>query len=508
MRSAHSRRDFLKLAVLAAGQAASARVLPGWSTSRPHNVVFIIVDQHSGLALGCAGHRIVRTPRLDGMAREGVIFTHAYTAGLVCAPSRASMDTSLCVHTHGVRDNGIALRDDCNSVWNILEKHGYEVYGDPRRPSGLRKDYFAWLRERGYGDVANPYLGSPAKAEIIPTPYRYEVGRLGLGVEETPDAYAVRDASRFLERQRSGPRPFGLWVRLHGPHDPWVVPAPYDTMYRPADLPLPPYRAGEYDSKPVTQKRVWQGTGADQLTDEQLKVILAHYLGLISYSDMLVGRLLDKLSALGLDDDTVVVYTADHGDTMGLHRIFTKGFACYEPAVRIPLILRAPGTLGRGVHVDGPVSNVDFLPTMLELMGLPGESGLHGRSLAPAWRGDDRRGRDEIFAGEGYEGFDRIVMLRTAQWKLARYDEGGGELYDLQQDRYELRNLYHEPKYAGIVRRLTRQLEDWDLRYPHATLRLSPETERSDPERARRIREAFEAWRKKSRTPSASASDG
>jgi choline-sulfatase len=454
-------------------------------------LVFIIVDQHSGVALGCAGHPLVRTPRLDALAKQGTLFTHAYTAGVTCAPSRASMDTSLRVQRHGVRENGVPLGNEYPTLWTILEKNGYTLSGQQRGPTA---QYLEWVSRLGYKDVASPIIGSKEKAQIIPTPYRYAVGRAGLSPEHTLDAWTVQRAMRFLDENKD--RRFCLTVQLHGPHDPWVAPPPYDTMYRPSDLPLPPYRAGEYEFKPARQKRIWRETGADRLTDEQIRIILAHYYGLVTYSDMLVGKVLDQLAALGLNENTVVIYTADHGDMMGGHRMFTKGFAFYEPAIRIPLIIRAPsgGPPGRKVH--GAVSNIDFLPTTLELLGLPPARGIEGRSLVPFWHGA-AKGRAAVFGGEGFEGDDRLVMIRTTQWKLTRYDEGGGELYDLERDPNELDNLIANPKYAAVVRRLTRQLEHWDTEYPHAELRIAPQAERADPQRWARVRVAFKEWKKK-----------
>jgi arylsulfatase len=292
---------------------------------------------------------------------------------------------------------------------------------------------------------------------------------------------------------------FCLWVNLFGSHDPWVVPEPYDTMYRPADLPLPAFRPGEFDSKPAPQKRNWVSTGADKLTDDQIRVILGHYFGMVSYTDMLVGRLLDRISALQLSDRTVVLYTADHGDTMGCHRIFTKGFAFYEPAVRIPLIIRAPGGLPRGVRIDAAASGVDLLPTLLDLLGLPAVPRLHGTSLMPLWRGTTRSVHERILAGEGYEGYDRLVMVRTPEWKLTRYDNYGGELYNLQEDPDELDNRIEDAKCDTIRRTLTTQMEEWDRRYPHAELQIPPVMEKEEPERAAEVRREFEAWQRKSR---------
>ncbi len=492
-----TRREFLRTAALAAASPAATSLALGGR--EPFNLVFIIVDQHSGVALGCAGHPIVRTPNLDSLAKQGVFFTHAYTAGVTCAPSRASMDTSLRVQRHGVRENGVPLGIEFQTLWTILEKNGYTLSAQPGG-RGRIAQHLEWLVRLGYKDVASPIIGSKDKAQIIPTPYRYAVGRAGLSPEHTLDAWTVQNATRFLDENKD--RRFCLTVQLHGPHDPWVAPAPYDTLYRPSDLPLPPYRAGEYESKPAMQKRIWRETGADRFTDEQIRIILAHYYGLVTYSDMLVGKVLNKVAALGLDDKTVVVYTADHGDMMGTHRMFTKGFAFYEPAIRIPLILRAPGGASRGWKVAGAVSNIDFLPTMLDLLGLPPARGVEGRSLVSLWRAA-AKGREVVFGGEGFEGDDRLVMIRTRQWKLTRYDEGGGELYDLERDPNELDNVITNPKYTAVVRQLTRQLEHWDTEYPHAELRIPPQAERADPQRWARVRAAFEEWKKKpgSRVP-------
>lgn len=450
-----SRRWFL--------QAAAAAGLPqlrGAAGGGHPNLLFIIADQHSGLALGAAGHPIVRTPRLDALARQGVFFTHAFTAGATCTPSRASLDTGLHVQVHGVVRNGIPLRRDIPSIFTVLNEAGY------RAPSAHveeadRAAYFKWLKPFGYGEVASPIIGPADKARLIPTPYRFAVGQAGVRKEHSIDAFSVQSAIQYLEQRKGDGRPFGLFVPLHGAHDPYVVPAPYDSMYPASGVPLPPYKQGEYDHKPPRQKRTWQAQGADKLSDEQIRILVAHYLGMVSQTDMLVGQLLDKLSALGLDKNTIVVYVADHGDTMGYHRMFTKGFGFYEPAVRIPLIIRTPQELPRGVRVDSLVSGVDVFPTLVELLGLPPVKGVQGRSLVPAWRGRERTVHHEVFGGQGDEKRDRMLMIRTDQWKFTRYDEGGRELYDLQKDPAELNNLAASPDHAGVAREMSKRMDDW-----------------------------------------------
>ena len=475
-----TRRDFLKSSGAMLGGALLA------APARRPNLVFIIADQHSGTALGCAGNRNVETPRLDAFARQGVVFTHAFTAGITCSPSRTSLHTGLHVHSHGVRVNDVPEPQDCPSLQSTLQEAGYRF--GPGIPNV--REYMQWLAAQGLKDIESPIVGSKAKAEIVPMPYRFAVGRAGLEVDQTLDAFAIRQAIGFLEN-RPKDAPFCLYVRLHGSHDPYTVPAPYSSMYKPADLPMPPYRAGEYDEKPRRQKAAWQSQHADELDDAQIRTILAHYYGMISMTDRLVGRLVDRIAQLGLNDNTVVVYTVDHGDTMGHHRMFTKGFAFYEQSMRIPWIARAPG-LPRGMRVDAPVSGIDMFPTMLELLGFPAPRGVHGRSLVPLWRGKERTAHEAIFAGQGFEGTTRLTMVRTPEWKFTRYDDGGAELYNLTDDPNELNNLIRRDRHAIVAKKLAEQLEDWDRRSPHAELRFPPSMNEED--RAS-VRLGFERWR-------------
>jgi hypothetical protein len=151
-----SRRSFLQLGTAAPALAASGK---------PKNLVFIIADQHSGTALGCTGDPIVRTPRLDALARQGALFTHAYTGGLICAPSRACLDTGLHVQTHSVRTNGVPLRSGIENIYAILARYGYVA---PKQHSHRDvKGYLAWLRRQGYEDVASPIIGSKQKARAL-----------------------------------------------------------------------------------------------------------------------------------------------------------------------------------------------------------------------------------------------------------------------------------------------------------------------------------------------------
>jgi len=201
------------------------------------------------------------------------------------------------------------------------------------------------------------------------------------------------------------------------------------------------------------------------MSDAQIRQILAIYYGMASFSDHCAGLVLTRLRELGLDEKTVVILLADHGDTMGRHRFMSKDFAFYEPAMRIPMILRAPGRR-RGVVQTDPVSGIDVFPTLCDRMGLPKPSGLHGQSLVGRSEGKERDPERTIFAGQGTPSRNRMVMLRTPRYKLTRYDDGGSELYDLERDPNELDNRVDEPGYAKTLAKLMRELDQWERRYP------------------------------------------
>jgi arylsulfatase A-like enzyme len=245
-----------------------------------------------------------------------------------------------------------------------------------------------------------------------------------------------------------------------------MVPRPFDTLIDPAGLALPPYRAGEFAGKPKRQRESFETQGASKMTDTQIRQILAVYYGMCAYSDAAAGRVLNRLDELGLSGNTVVALVADHGDTMGRHRMMSKDYGFYEPAMRIPMIFRAPGRRAGVVHSD-PVSGIDVYPTLCDLLGLPQPKGIAGRSLAGRWDGGAGDADRPIFAAQGAPGKNRAVMLRTARFKYARYDDGGSELYDLSRDPDELENRVEDAEYGTRLGELKEQLARWEREYPH-----------------------------------------
>jgi uncharacterized sulfatase len=440
--------------------AAAAQVSPAPSRL---NLLYILVDQLSGLALPLHDSN-ARMPNCARLAESGVTFSHAYTGAMTCGPSRACLDTGLYTQAHSV-GGGYRPPATLETLPKSLVRHGYvSSHPDGYSLEGERAQHEKWLADLGYAAPLSSINGAEALARYRDLPLKWKCGRAGIAPEHGFEAYCAQRAIRFLETNRD--RTFACFLQLRGPHDPYMVPRPYDTLIDPAKLALPPYRAGEFDSKPPRQRRSFETQGAARMSDAQIREVLALYYGMTAYSDSCVGHVLARLSELGLDDRTVVILVSDHGDTMGRHRMMSKDFALYEPAMRIPLILRAPGGRPHRAINRDPVSGIDVYPTLCDLLSLSKPKELHGVSLVGRWEGRERDPNRTIFASQGTPGKDRAIMMRAPEFKLTRYDDGGAELYDLAKDPDELENRIDDRRYASIRERLTRQLEDWERRYP------------------------------------------
>ncbi|MFN7919720.1 MAG: sulfatase-like hydrolase/transferase [Bryobacteraceae bacterium] len=447
-----TRRTFLSTAAVAAAPS-----------SKP-NLLFIVVDQLSGLALPVHDSN-ARMPNVTRLCQSGVTFTTAYSAGMTCGPSRASLETGLPTQTHGV-GAGFKLAAETPSLSKALAANGYALsHPDGYSLEAERELHERWLTSLGYENPTSIY-GSPFLARYADLPLKWKCGRAGVAPEHGFEAYCAQRAMRFLEVNRE--RPFACFLQLRGPHDPYMVPRPYDSLIDPASLALPPFRAGEFDRKPVRQQRAFQTQGASKMSDEMIRRVLALYYGMAAYSDNAIGQVLTRLEELRLRENTVIALVADHGDTMGRHRMMSKDFAFYEPAIRIPMIFSAPGAK-QGVTNADPVSGIDVFPTLCDLMGFAKPAGIAGESLVGRWNGSERNPERAIFAAQGAPGKNRAAMVRTGRYKFARYDDGGEELYDLSSDPNELENLAESASHAAVRKNLEGELRGHERSYAFRT---------------------------------------
>lgn len=405
-----TRRRFLA-AGAAAGVARGAR--------RP-NFLYVIADDHAGYVLGADGNRRASTPNLDRLAAEGTRFARHYCNAPVCTPSRQSFFTGQMPSTAGVTVLKTPLSEDKPTLAKQLRQAGYRtaVFGKMHfnRPSHPGMHGFDSLLletdlPKAWQAAVKPR--PPAEGVRVKPPWRpfKDPARIWLNAEklpygcyydDMPGTFLARQAVKFLEEHKDGP--FALWVSFQEPHSPFNFPINDVHRFDPAEFPPP--RVGPEDA--------WQiPLIFRDLTDAEKRGIIAAYYTSVAYLDRNVGVVLDALRRLGLERDTLVVYMADHGYDLGHHGRFEK-HCCYDPALRVPLIMRWPGRIRKQV-VEDFTESIDVAPTVLDLLEaehLPVE---HGHSLQPYLRGERNAPRDHIFS-QYLENEEACV--RTARYKF------------------------------------------------------------------------------------------
>ena len=444
-----TRREFLTAA--AGATLAAAASGPKW------NLLIITNDQHRSDCLGCYGNSVIRTPHTDRLASQGVRFANHFVHAPQCVPSRASLHTGRYPHIHRVPTNSYILPETEDTLAKTLNANGYrtacvgEMPFAPRAYTGGFQQVLASDPEYNKFHAAHglhhPTGEGPFQAQ--PVPWTDDL-------DET--AFFSGHAREFLKANRE--TPFFLHVNFRRPHHPFNPPAPFDKMYLGADFPPSYVRKGEMDNKPPGQRAaIEQSVGFDlrTLTPAALDLVKAYYYGMISENDKYIGTILDELKAQGLDDRTVVVFNADHGEMLGDHGLLFKGSYMYDGVTQVPLIIRAPGKIAAGTVVDSLVEEVDVMPTLLELLGVTAPLGVQGKSLMPVARNPQAKHKDAVFSE-----FPTIKMARTKEWKLVHYPKAKyGELYHLSEDPHELTNLYADAKYAPARAEMESVLADW-----------------------------------------------
>ena len=481
--------------------------------TRP-NFVFITADQHRGDCLGVEGRKI-KTPHLDQLAREGTRFTSAVCPAPVCQPSRASILTGQLCRTHGAHDNGIDLDPSVGEAGfaGALGAAGYETafFGkahfasyDARHKTGAPESVLS--SEDFSDDWTGPYMGFQHIETLIHghnyfTPQKpprgqhferfyYGSGRgdelndlywrnggdtkgaaqtwhsqLPMAYHNTP--WTADRAIEWIKFKRDTEKPFVTWISFPDPHHPFDCPEPWSRLHDPADVDIPKHRTRDFENRPWWHRAVVENdpqgdpesvrirkeySRIEEQTEEQLREIIANTYGQIALIDAHVGRIMNALREVGLDDNTYVIYSADHGDWLGDHGLILKGPMLYEGLLRVPMLVRGPG-VPAGQVVSQPVSVMDLGPTMYDLSDTTPLCPQHGQSLRPLWQ-DDRVRRE--FAMCEWELLPNRVgvalslrCVRTETDKLTMdLRSGAGEMYDLVNDPDEMINVFDDPNYA------------------------------------------------------------
>ena len=404
------------------------------------NILYIFTDQMRASAMGCMRDEAVHTPHLDRLAAQGMLFTNAIANTPVCTPSRASLLTGRHAWTCRSIVNDIRLPEEEWGIADVLRTHGYRTgYVGKWHLDGLPRDApIAPERRRGFDDYWAAY--DCTHDYLVP---RYYLGDATEPVvlDEGYDADVQTDLTiDFLERYRG--EPFCLFLSWGPPHAPYrAVPQPFLDTYPPEAIALRP-----------------NAQGADRSA-------VAGYYAHITAIDRDVGRLMDALDRLGLAEDTIVVFSSDHGDMLWSQGRVKKQQP-WEESIRIPLIVRWPGHLPAGHVSDLLVGVVDHAPTLLGLAGIPVPAEMNGLDLSDALLGRSDGHPGSALIAE-YVSFGQSSLyqpwrgVRTARYTYARWLQGGAILYDNQEDPYQLHNLIHEPGYAPLRDELEDELQRW-----------------------------------------------
>ncbi len=500
-----NRRDFLA----GVGGTMGAMALRGQAApaARP-NILFLMVDEMRADAMGCAGHPIVRTPNLDRLASQGVRFSNAYTVSPVCSPARASSFTGRYAHVHGMVMNGLPANDGEIYLPSMLKHYGYHTaisgklhYAPVRYGFGF--DQF-WsfssegpTPELGYNAFLKNKYGSPAKFPIAPGTCPWPDDALGrdYGVfkhapEDFESNWITDRAIDYLRSRKGNSQPWFLFTSYLKPHSPSVQPKKYLEMYDPAKIPVPklPPNAKELRAQQRGQRQ------RHYVDDERMiRMMSAAYYGLVTHTDEQIGRVLTELERLGMADNTMIVFTADHGNMLGEHGRWFKGIM-YEGSAHIPMIWSEPAVRrsGKGSRVERKiVENTDLVPTLLESIGLPVPQGVQGKSFLELARRGDSRWKERAYSQL------RDGMIRTPEFKFIDNSlDGSGsvELYDMQKDLKEENNLAGSPKFRGSIEDFKKELARWRADKPAPVKIAGMQTPDyavvSDEERRRLFRQA------------------
>ena len=453
------------------------------------NVLFVMTD-HTNAAAAAAGGPCL-TPCLDALAADGLRFGRAYTPNAICSPARASLMTGTYPSTHGVwdcthtqRPEWVDVRGGLTHWAERLAEAGYMngYFGKWHVEQSGRLGDFGWHEhDTGCGGVRVEC--EPGTESIVKTEGYRDCLLAAVGRQDTPEHHPAFDGGiEFIRKAADGDAPFCCFISTLEPHDPYVPPPRFWDMYDPAAAPLPESLRDDCADKPEVVRRmaqVWRG-----LTDDDWRRVRTAYWAVVSFLDSEVGRVIEALRQAGVYEDTVIVFTSDHGDMLGAHGLATKGVGTpYEEVHNTPLIVRVPG-LRSGEDVEHRASLVDLGPTLLDLCGARPLGPCQGRSLRPVLEGtsDPADWQDAYaeFFGQRFVYTQRITW--HGDWKYVFSPGGVDELYNLRDDPGERRNLADNPAHRDALVDMTRrmwrkmaEIGDESLFGTHyATLRTAP----------------------------------
>ncbi|WP_168928818.1 sulfatase family protein [Paenibacillus dokdonensis] len=484
--------------------------------SKP-NVILVTTDQQRKDSLSCYGSDFVNTPNLDQMAQHGILFNRAYCTSPVCTPSRATIYTGSYASKHGAWNIGMNVPKNQRFLSECFQDNGYNTHLIGKAHFNAYNGTFEESKEpdkdweEHFRNFHGPYYGFDQVELSVAHTTGGVKGHYGLWVKNKSgktEFDSVRKANRsfggegydwdlpmelhnnswivertndFLKRSLHDENPFFLSIGFQDPHHPHAVPKERVGEIQPSNIPSPKFSDGELDDKPPHYQSVregrWnedpmkgmyvmsgQGSGFDyrNIDDEDAQLGKAYYYKMVEMIDEAMGEILCTLDHLGLSENTIVVFTSDHGELLGDHGIWMKGPFHYEQLVNVPLLVQWKNHLPAGTEVDSISSLVDIAPTLLSLCHIPIPNEWNGLDCSMQWKGDIEEVREHALVE--YVDDPQKLRLKTIinkRYKLTYYlGEDYGELYDLVNDPGEVTNYYDDPNYQEIKQKLLMNVID------------------------------------------------
>jgi len=452
------------------------------------NVLLITTDEQHVNTLGCYGNSHIRTPNLDRLACKGVRFINHTCANPLCTPARASILNGQYPRTHGAFSVGVELDKNGPMLSKWLKDKGYAtgIMGKAHFEAELSyaidgldhkepyygfdtyhltedihsQEYLEWVRHvdpEQYGEAKRNCSeqfaeGVPAEGADAYLP-EYSVYASKMTGEVHPSTWITNNSIEFMRACKSRGEPFFLWTSYVDPHHPWNPIEPFASMYDPSELPVPVREAGAHGGPTSVYN---DGT---QLSDKELQQMRAFYYGMISHIDTKVGQMLAFLETEGQLEETLVIFTSDHGDYNGRHSMIRKIAGLYDDILRVPMIVRKPGSGAAGGIYEGMTQHQDIAPTIMELLGYDIPGSVQGYSLAKALDGTGSAERKYSFLEIGGP-----LGVARGPWKLVYYNRGlRAVLTNTETDPDEMQNLAGLAEYADVMEELKGALCRWLL---------------------------------------------
>ena len=503
------------------------------SDRRP-NIVFLFSDQQRYDTLSCYGADYLDVPNLDALADESFVFQNAYVSQPVCTPARATIMPGLYPHTAGPIVNMINLPEDTKVIsemisddhykgymgkWHlgndIERQHGFNVWRSSEDGHGTgythaqlnneTSTYTEYLVSKGYTPDRKPAANAEGggfsllgRRSGIRTSTFSSDAHYDMPEEDQMASYLAQEACEFIDENKD--RPFVLYVSTFEPHSPYH--GPFMDQYDPETLPVGPAFLEKPESASMVNKvradyfMKFMLDGEDQTKDPYMmnyaasredvtteigwRTLRAHYMGNITLVDRMVGRINQAIKDAGIEDDTIIVFTSEHGDMMGDHGMLEKR-SMFEEASRVPLLMKVPWLSKSQKIIEGSVGHIDLVPTLLDLIGEDVPDHLQGKSLQPVLQGDEDLSENDVFIS--WNGYDNDVpdrflgdhkinrMLRLPwrtvvtpdRWKLALCAGDQCELYDLNSDPYEQTSLFNDPAQQDRIRDMAARIRVWQV---------------------------------------------